>query len=261
MRHLLANLAIFNLVLAGALAALAGEASFFFATDPEPRQMTIDGGRLKVEFAIEPLELPAAISVILSDEGEDHEVDGRFHVQANFDKKSMPASPPAMSLGGRVVMDGISLSRNEHSQLADSMHYATDDPGLARAVWAMWVELLEPREALDYPASGKPPVTYLRELAPFLAALDRLIRQEDLGSLADAMPEGDAPRETRVRSLEQLRGALGDRTLAQIYSGEEFPADKDRFKLGGHDSAIGHTHIDFTRRHGLWRLERIWQCR
>ncbi len=45
------------------------------------------------------------------------------------------------------------------------------------------------------------------------------------------------------------------------YKGLAFPADVERFKLGGHDQELGHMHIDFIKRDNSWVIERIWQCR
>lgn len=46
-----------------------------------------------------------------------------------------------------------------------------------------------------------------------------------------------------------------------LYEGFSFPADADRFKLGGHDSELGHIHVDFAKKDDKWFLERIWLCK
>jgi hypothetical protein len=45
------------------------------------------------------------------------------------------------------------------------------------------------------------------------------------------------------------------------YKDWAFPADTERFKLGGHDKELGHMHIDFIKRDNGWVIERIFQCR
>jgi hypothetical protein len=49
--------------------------------------------------------------------------------------------------------------------------------------------------------------------------------------------------------------------LRARYSDRDFPPDAERLKLGGHDSELGHVHIDFIRRDEGWCLEQIWECR
>jgi hypothetical protein len=45
------------------------------------------------------------------------------------------------------------------------------------------------------------------------------------------------------------------------YKDWAFPADAEKFKLGGHDKELGHMHIDFIKRDKGWVIEDIWQCR
>lgn len=46
-----------------------------------------------------------------------------------------------------------------------------------------------------------------------------------------------------------------------LYGDQEFPRTRDEFKLGGHQSELGHVHIDFVKRDGAWTLKDIWNCR
>lgn len=46
-----------------------------------------------------------------------------------------------------------------------------------------------------------------------------------------------------------------------LYSSRKFPVVGSTFKLGGHDSELGHMHIDFKRADGGWVLDDIWICR
>lgn len=49
--------------------------------------------------------------------------------------------------------------------------------------------------------------------------------------------------------------------LPALAEGISFPSDADRFKLGGHDSALDHIHIDFVKKEDKWFLDRIWLCK
>ncbi len=42
---------------------------------------------------------------------------------------------------------------------------------------------------------------------------------------------------------------------------KEFPCDCVEFKLGGHQSELGHIHIDFAKRDDSWVIKSIWMCR
>jgi len=92
-------------------------------------------------------------------------------------------------------------------------------------------------------------------LSQATAFLDSCLEAKDAKRLEDATLQHQS---TSFEALAKIHARI---PLAKLYVGKEFPADRDRFKLGGHASELGHVHVDFLKRDGNWFLESIWMCR
>lgn len=89
---------------------------------------------------------------------------------------------------------------------------------------------------------------------------ERSTRRFDLGDRIVTM-EDSAGDDFARQVFPSLRQQHERMDLRVRYDGRCFPADAQRLKLGGHDSELGHIHIDFIRRDNGWVIERIWVCR
>lgn len=114
--------------------------------------------------------------------------------------------------------------------------------------------LLLPLAAASASPAAKSPPSF-GSLGQATAFLDSCLEAKDAKRLEDATLQHQST------SFEALRKVHVRVALSKLYSGKEFPADRDRFKLGGHDSELGHVHVDFLKRDGKWFLESIWMCR
>jgi len=90
--------------------------------------------------------------------------------------------------------------------------------------------------------------------------LDLQLDAEDFESIRSTL-RNPRPLDSQSGILRSLISARGSTPLAILFKDRSFPADKDRFKLGGHDKELGHIHIDFIKVDGLWFLDSIWMCR
>ena len=73
-------------------------------------------------------------------------------------------------------------------------------------------------------------------------------------------PREESPRSYRLAAIRELQKQHRVRSLRSTYAGREFPSDAGEFKLGGHQSEVGHVHIDFVRNGAVWRIKAIWEC-
>lgn len=69
------------------------------------------------------------------------------------------------------------------------------------------------------------------------------------------------PEPSEGHAIVALARAHKAHDLRIIYKGRQFPKGGRRLKLGGHESILGHVHVDFERDDNGWFLKRIWQCR
>ena len=98
----------------------------------------------------------------------------------------------------------------------------------------------------------------LREAVSFIADCLDADRPEKLFR-ACTNRHGSSPFEDAV--FRQLKERHGEQKLPRRYARRTFPRDKTKCKLGGHMKELGCLHIDFVKKNGAWRLERIWLCR
>jgi len=98
-------------------------------------------------------------------------------------------------------------------------------------------------------------------LKEFLAWADTKLGSDDYDGLASAQVASKDHKETRIAYIKKLDVDFSDGSLSKIFKGRNFPADKTKLKLGGHNKELGHCHIDFVKVKGHWQLARIWQCR
>jgi hypothetical protein len=111
----------------------------------------------------------------------------------------------------------------------------------------------------------KPSFTDLDAAIEFAA---RALDARDCGIVADACV-ADQPdavglptrREYRVRAIESLAARHAASSLRSRYAGRTFPANEATFELGGHESELGHVHVDFVRGEDGWQFKEIWICR
>ena len=97
----------------------------------------------------------------------------------------------------------------------------------------------------------------VREALQFLA--ERL-ESGRFDEIADACSDS-VRRASLIRAVEALAERHQANDIRLTYADSVFPSDRDKFKLGGHSSAIGHLHIDFARADDGWALVYIWICR
>lgn len=71
----------------------------------------------------------------------------------------------------------------------------------------------------------------------------------------------DAGQKPSDGVLKELQALDRQKPFRHLYAGRSFPTNEPTFKLGGHMSELGCTHVDFVRTNGLWRLKAIWMCR
>ena len=90
---------------------------------------------------------------------------------------------------------------------------------------------------------------------------------EGVAAICEPLPEtpenpalAQVRRKSRAWAIEGLAEAHREQDLRLRYAGLEFPIG-DEFKLGGHASELGHTHVDFERCAEGWRLKDVWVCR
>jgi hypothetical protein len=109
-------------------------------------------------------------------------------------------------------------------------------------------------------ADGEAPLKF-RKVAEFLAWADKKLAADDHDALAAAQTDTSDSQQTKIESIKALDASLGEKKLATIFKGREFPKDAAIFKLGGHGKELGHCHIDFEKNGDSWRIARIWDCR
>jgi hypothetical protein len=95
------------------------------------------------------------------------------------------------------------------------------------------------------------------DLGEALRFLSAAVEGGNWGRLAEACREAVPPEWV----LDRLRERNAATPLVRLYAGREFPADAQKFKLGGHGKKFGHIHIEFVRSDAGWELQRIWMCR
>ena len=113
---------------------------------------------------------------------------------------------------------------------------------------------------LTSPAAGEER-PHFKNLADFLAWADKRLADDDYPALIAAQADSAEPRETKLAYIRKLDTDLGSKKLRKIFEGRAFPSGEANFKLGGHMKELGHCHIDFSKKDGLWQIDRIWQCR
>jgi len=89
-----------------------------------------------------------------------------------------------------------------------------------------------------------------------VAAIAACLDKGDYKTLAAA-----CSRKPNEHVLRQLGEVHKKTPLPTLYADRTFPANAERFKLGGHAKELGHIHIDFSKTGGAWRIESIWMCR
>jgi len=57
-----------------------------------------------------------------------------------------------------------------------------------------------------------------------------------------------------------LKGLNQRMPIVDLYSGNEFPKDKNTFRLGGHGEQWGYIHIIFIKKNDKWYLSDILSC-
>jgi hypothetical protein len=85
--------------------------------------------------------------------------------------------------------------------------------------------------------------------------ISEALEEDDWKSLADAC-RAELPA-AWVRLQETHRTT----PLPELYADREFPKNSTEFKLGGHDTELGHIHIDFVKESNGWEIKQIWMCR
>lgn len=89
-----------------------------------------------------------------------------------------------------------------------------------------------------------------------VAAIAACLDKGDYKALAAA-----CDRKPDEHILRQLGEVHKKTPMPALYANRAFPANTDRFKLGGHAKELGHIHVDFVKQDGTWRLSAIWGCR
>ena len=102
-------------------------------------------------------------------------------------------------------------------------------------------------------------------LVDALSFIERCLSNGEQDRLFGACVESCASNSLCPDIFEELLTVHVKRRLRSLYLDRsppiEFPPDSDNFKLGGHQSELGHIHIDFQRLGSSWRLNKIWMCR
>ena len=102
-------------------------------------------------------------------------------------------------------------------------------------------------------------------LTDALSFIERCLSNGERDRLFEACVQSCASDFMCPHIFEELFTIHVKRRLRSLYLDRsppiEFPPDSDNFKLGGHQSELGHIHIDFKRLDRAWRLDRIWMCR
>ncbi|MHA3775490.1 hypothetical protein ACXR0O_28565 [Verrucomicrobiota bacterium sgz303538] len=101
-----------------------------------------------------------------------------------------------------------------------------------------------------------------KDLKEATAVLDQCLAAHSRQQLLKivAQPDGNFGRSPALfDSLTREWKRTGP--FSVLYSSRKFPVVGSTFKLGGHDSELGHMHIDFKRTEAGWVLDDIWICR
>lgn len=100
------------------------------------------------------------------------------------------------------------------------------------------------------------------KLSEALVFLQKALDNNDYAALSTACLAGEKGMLAQQRApFDQLKSAHQAKTLKERYGKLQFPDKGDTFKLGGHDSEVGHLHVDFVRVKHQWHLQDIYLCR
>ena len=114
---------------------------------------------------------------------------------------------------------------------------------------------------LSVAGEDKPP--QFSSLAEAVQALDGALAAPNPGAaLLALLPAGttylsEHPEVAAMLCKERERTG----PFSKLYAKRQFPEAATTFKLGGHQSELGHIHIDFIREGAAWKLKDIWNCR
>lgn len=122
-------------------------------------------------------------------------------------------------------------------------------------------EEMNPASILAQQDSAQSNAVSFTELAPFLEWIDEALDQNEESKIVRSQTH-KADAVGQLYDIERMKETLGQRSLSEVFSSEQFPSNESDFKLGGHSGALPHVHIDFKRnKDATWSLYRIWTCR
>lgn len=119
-------------------------------------------------------------------------------------------------------------------------------PALALSLWIA---------SADSTVGAPAPLPSFDSLRQAVEFIGQCLSERDIQRLQTATEYGYVP------DIEYVRRLNNRYPLTKLYAGKEFPEDRKRFELGGHETALGHTTILFVNREGRWFIHSISNCR
>lgn len=98
-------------------------------------------------------------------------------------------------------------------------------------------------------------------VAEFLTWADSQIEEKNESHLVSAQTTTNFSTDYALGQINKMKRRLGNRSLSEVFKGEQFPKEGNTFKLGGHDGKLPNIHIDFIKQNEDWFLQSISTCR
>lgn len=112
---------------------------------------------------------------------------------------------------------------------------------------------------VSFPLFGRGPSVRFSTLSEAISFLGKSLDSMDSGPVQKACV--NQRRKWEDNTWKVLLSVHNKTPLNQLYASREFPEGLDAFVLGGHESELGHVHIDFVKKGKWWYLDSIWMCR